>query len=730
MKNNIIKNIYKCFSILEETILSLHPLYLIIVFLQIIPIGIAKTSQGIEIIFIFFENFESNSTNSLIDRLTIFFFIIFFLSCYIVYMRTILLFLSFEFNFYKDEYPFYIQVTFIMLFLPIWVCYLFISNGSYLFGLILLVVLFGFIFDLFYNIVKGRGITVMINDIYAYEPLINFKLQINKKIILDGGFLSTKKIRFSFPLLIVIISIYFFIINSFNFISFYKITDANWTYIKWFLILILVPINLFIIKELWMYLLKGIRETSKITNIPISKYLGYVSLFFILLPLLYRQSQSLFLLIFGFIFTTVIILQVFLLFSNLGILKNDLKKIGIVLILFFISLYSLKKDNLHQIRYIDNQIVKKEKVSANLKDWLNEKKNKPDSSLIFIIVSEGGGIRSAYWTAGLLNKIDSLFPEVINNTYAFSGVSGGSIGGVIYYSLKLGNVNDKHKWRAILGKDYLSSAMYGITIANTIQSFLPFTYEKLDRGNLLEDDFSKNFFSETNLNTLDSSIQILYNNNKIPNLFLNTTNVESGQKMIISNLVLDKDLFKNDIDFSTLCTKNISLKTAGLLSARFPGVSPSALIKLENNYNWGRILDGGFFDNSGLITALDIVKTIKITNNKLKPVILFIRNQNVLLKKDIKISNDFLSPIIAFYNSWDSKTEKTVNDCINSNDFDFIQFKLNYYDSLGVETNYPLGWTLSKYTQKSIDEKIAEIGTGKDKINLKGWNQLNRMLLK
>lgn len=736
-----VKFIRAFFSFVKKLIFDLHPLYIIILLLQIIPIGIINgTDQGKEIVSIFFENFENNSSNDVIDRLSIFFFIIFFLSCYIVYIRTILFLLSIRFGFAKDEYPFHAQICIIMLILPAWIFYLFISNSGYLVGSILILVLAGFIYDFFYNIIYLNEVGLIFYKINYYKPLLSSKLKINKSIMSDGGFLSTAKIRFSFPLLVFIVTLYFFIINSFDFTYLYKITETNWLYIKWLLIIVLVPLSIFIIIEVSVYFMiissrvRDIKDggVSKIQYIPISKYLGYVFLFFLILPLLYRQSQSLFLLIFGLVFIIITILQLFLLVSSIRYFGDDIKVIGIVLIVFFIGSYQLKKENLHQIRYIDKEITTKQYISSDFKNWLRLKQNKPDSSRVFIIVSEGGGIRSAYWTAGLLNKIDSLYPEVMDNTYAFSGVSGGSIGGVIYYSLKSGHERNNHKWRTILGKDYLSSAIYGITIANTIQSISPFTWDKLDRGNLLEDDFSKAFFSETNTNTLDSSIQILYNKNSninVPNLFLNTTNVESGKKMIISNLILDKDVFKNDIDFGSICTKSISLKTAGLLSARFPVVSPSALIKLDNNNNWGRILDGGFFDNSGLLTAIDIVKTMKKITPQLKPVILFIRNQNIPLNTKHNLSNDFLSSGIAFFNSWDSKTERTVNDCINSNDFDFIQLKLTYSDSLGAETDYPLGWTLSKRTQKSLDNKIKEIGTDKDKINSESWNQLKSTLL-
>jgi hypothetical protein len=56
----------------------------------------------------------------------------------------------------------------------------------------------------------------------------------------------------------------------------------------------------------------------------------------------------------------------------------------------------------------------------------------------------------------------------------------------------------------------------------------------------------------------------------------------------------------------------LPLSTASLLSARFTYVSPAALIDTHRCHApaWIRLVDGGYFDNSGAVTAQEIARTL------------------------------------------------------------------------------------------------------------------------
>jgi hypothetical protein len=68
------------------------------------------------------------------------------------------------------------------------------------------------------------------------------------------------------------------------------------------------------------------------------------------------------------------------------------------------------------------------------------------------------------------------------------------------------------------------------------------------------------------------------------------------------------------------------------LSARFPLISPHGNLRDREGNIIDRVVDGGYFDNSGMLTALEISNAIEaLTNNALKPILVQISNHPVSL---------------------------------------------------------------------------------------------------
>ena len=97
----------------------------------------------------------------------------------------------------------------------------------------------------------------------------------------------------------------------------------------------------------------------------------------------------------------------------------------------------------------------------------------------------------------------------------------------------------------------------------------------------------------------------LWTDNKyIPNLLFNCTHTESGRRVIASNLTWDVSNWKSDNILQTIGS-DVPLSSAVLLSARFPVLTPGAKLVDKNNNYRGTIVDGGYYDNYGVITASD-----------------------------------------------------------------------------------------------------------------------------
>jgi hypothetical protein len=94
---------------------------------------------------------------------------------------------------------------------------------------------------------------------------------------------------------------------------------------------------------------------------------------------------------------------------------------------------------------------------------------------------------------------------------------------------------------------------------------------------------------------------------KIPIPVFNTTLVEDGRRMLFSPMTFSQSKTDLTIDSNTLYAgHNMRAVTAARLSATFPYVSPTSrnedIDGLDRNYH---IVDGGYFDNSGIVTAVN-----------------------------------------------------------------------------------------------------------------------------
>ena len=121
----------------------------------------------------------------------------------------------------------------------------------------------------------------------------------------------------------------------------------------------------------------------------------------------------------------------------------------------------------------------------------------------------------------------------------------------------------------------------------------------------------------------------------LPALFLNGTRVELGKRIITSNLPIISTYLGEFADAEDAEEKlgrnsgrDIRLSTAALMSARFTYVSPAGLLPEDG----GHVVDGGYFENSGAATALEVLYEVEAAIDHEKwpepvvPIVIEIRN--------------------------------------------------------------------------------------------------------
>lgn len=355
-----------------------------------------------------------------------------------------------------------------------------------------------------------------------------------------------------------------------------------------------------------------------------------------------------------------------------------------------------------------------------------------------IVAAEGGASRAAFAVATALGELldrAKYLPDggksavaPARRVLAISGVSGGSFGAAairtaLWEALARGQSAPPCKsaprewfhapdagadllvaqsWRACLqalvSGDYLTPAFVGLGFRDNLSPPNPFSGATIlqdDRAVLLEKAWERHFEwvirtpsheseAETTQNAVGMRRPFGYVREALegharawlPLLLLNGTSVDSGARIIASDLVSTEkggaprpatrrslypaafDLFEmlstpclhGDVDGQSCGDAHqgaadvptvrdgadVRLSTTALLSARFPVVSPAGVIRAkgDDGVNGDRVVDGGYFENAGLTTALDVARSLKEHN--ITPIVLWVRNDPTIDEDDFK----------------------------------------------------------------------------------------------
>ena len=447
---------------------------------------------------------------------------------------------------------------------------------------------------------------------------------------------------------------------------------------------------------------------------------------------------------------------------------SHLWRFPVISFLVLIALvFSFWNDN-HFIRRVAAQETKRPDVVAAFNNWytLIEKDHTGATHPLFIVATEGGGIRAAYWTAVVLGQIQDENPDFARHLFAISGVSGGSLGAAVFEGLlaEPPMKSFKEAGAEILGQDFLSPALAAMLYPDLVQRFLPWPFGFLDRGRALELGWEKAWRDTIHNDRFASSFVDLWNPRPdgrawMPALLLNGTSVEKGNRIITSNLELTGS-FIDAVDAArklsapgTSAPKagcHIPLSTAAHMSARFTFVSPAGRFP-----DGSHIVDGGYFENSASTAAYELalrikewcdykniqnveVKVIMISNDPRKPPIdpktPGPKSTDPKRTEPEQESGNFLgdvtAPIYALMNTRDARgtyAQQTIRQ-------EQRRYKANmtrpasatknivYFRLRDTSVPLPLGWMLSREAAKTMltqirqDDDVVQNGSAIDEI--------------
>jgi len=420
-------------------------------------------------------------------------------------------------------------------------------------------------------------------------------------------------------------------------------------------------------------------------------------------------------------------------------------------ILLALVLFSFVNDN-HEVRTLQpRRGPDVENVAEHFKAWLDVRSiddSSPEQGYpVVVVASEGGGIRAAYWTATVLGRLQDMSPpddRFADHVYAISGVSGGSLGGSVFAALvkeqRSGQVlacGDEKRGPIeacadrMLKADFLSPTLAAMLYPDLVQRFLFWPVRHFDRSRALERAW------ETAWNDLpgvrpgrfgdserDPSFDDLWRDERteraslyrVPLLFLNATWVETGKRVITSPLPITPGEFDDAVDFLVEIGDEIRLSSAVHNSARFTFVSPAGTVKRMMDGRrrvWGHLVDGGYFENSGATTALEVLEAMQEEAGgrwrKIKPIVLMITNDPNLNKQNPPLGflKELRSPAVAFLNTRGARGSYSRSalkafvqeDCESC----FVEIDLE-----GVK-GVPLGWVLSNEAVRTMNKETEAV---------------------
>jgi hypothetical protein len=288
----------------------------------------------------------------------------------------------------------------------------------------------------------------------------------------------------------------------------------------------------------------------------------------------------------------------------------------------------------------------------------------PERSIpVYFVSTEGGGIRAAVWTAFLLDRL-AQNPDFLERTFSISGVSGGAVGAAVFRACHLTareGSEDPVRQRATRAAclrhfaetDLLSPLTSSWLFEDLLARVVPTTWCNtpgcgvLSRGawfeQAMEDGAAglRRGLIQSGWTGDDSDPSkpgaLLPSSHVGPYLLLNATWVESGERAIASDLRVGWPTFAAVKDQLAIGGEDVPLGTAAHNAARFPFINaigslhaPRARCANLLPESGGRTLepsqpragsaanaemeacghlaDGGYFDNSGGQSTLDVLR--------------------------------------------------------------------------------------------------------------------------
>ena len=272
---------------------------------------------------------------------------------------------------------------------------------------------------------------------------------------------------------------------------------------------------------------------------------------------------------------------------------------------------------------------------TNRMDRLARTKNGKGRTLV-VVTCPGGGIHAAAWAACVLDQLSQEYVEFMDSVCVISGVSGGSVGTLMFVSNRYHDelidrkvmgappptteevhreLKEKSPALELAARSSLEAIAFGISVDDLYGLVgIPGS----GRGQRLEDSFTSRLPEEQQELTMgdwgDRAVD-----GTIPIVIFNSTDAVTGRRILFDTVPTPRrsssvGLTARPLNYRELLatgndTVDVLPATAARTSATFPYVSP--FTKPEHASSVGdsvALCDGGYVDNEGIVTAVNWIE--------------------------------------------------------------------------------------------------------------------------
>lgn len=391
------------------------------------------------------------------------------------------------------------------------------------------------------------------------------------------------------------------------------------------------------------------------------------------------------------------------------------------------------RDYLASLCTPDKVEADKKNMTQVLDAWKQKQTDATQKPLLVIINTSGGGHRSATFTMGVLQALDSVTGgELMNRTFLINGASGGMIGAAYFrelYRRKINGENIKLQNKAYISDisgdllNPLFTSFFARDLIAPAQKFSvgPYRYVK-DRGYSFEQQLSVNTRGFLDKQLKDYAAE--EKSARIPLMFFNSVITRDSRKLIVSTQPV-RFMMRGQVDTSAIPQSdpdvvdftsffqqqdpyNLRMLTALRMNATFPVVLPNVWLPSDPIID---VMDAGLRDNYGQETTLRFLSSFEewIKANTRGVLIIQIRDRQAGGWETPYLSDDITDhatkPFLLLQHNWFKMMEYSQNDMLdyftNVNGINVHKVAFQY-QSGSAENKAALNFHLTKREARDI----------------------------